>query len=296
MPKEIRNLPESVKGRLRNYALAHHLRFEFVMRQYVQERVAFRLGNSTFANRLLLKGGFYLIALHIPRERSTKDIDLLAMGFPAEEREVRRLVDEVCAMKIDDGVRLDASSLMLSRTSGEKDGYEGFRAKFAGFIGPSRSVVQLDIAFGDDVLEATEAVELLSLIGMPPPRIRAYPLESIVSEKVEAMVKLEMRNSRMNDFFDIYRVSGIHGFAGARLKRPIPEKIPALTPEFYDRPDKQRLWDTYLSRNRIHAEGLTLALVSEGIRAFIMPVLESCTRGAEFDLIWVPGKRRWQEQ
>lgn len=149
MAKEIKNLSESVRGRLQNYAVEHDLQLGFVMLQYVQERVTYRIGTSSYKDKLLLKGGFYLITMHLPRERVTRDIDLLACGVPAQEAEIRKMVSEICAMRVDDGVRLDDSSLKIESAQEDQDGYKGFRVRFPGYIGVARSTVQLDIAFGD---------------------------------------------------------------------------------------------------------------------------------------------------
>ncbi len=305
MAKEVKNLPESVRGRLQNYAEEHDLLLNFVMLQYVQERVAYRLGASSYRDNLLLKGGFYLITMHLPRERVTRDIDLLARGIPAQKAEIRKMVSEICAMRVEDGVRLDDSSLLIERVQEEKEGYAGFRARFLSYIGVVKSTVQLDIAFGDATLDVSEAVDLPTILDLPSPHVMVYPIESIISEKLETMVKLELRNSRMNDFFDIYRLSQIYTFSGMRLQeamiktfnkrdRPIPEEVLALTTRFYERSDKQLLWERYLARNRIDAANMALPSVIEAINAFVTPVLKACSEGLEFHRAWDTRSRRWE--
>jgi predicted nucleotidyltransferase component of viral defense system len=305
MAKEIKNLPESVRGRLQNYAVEHDLQLGFVMLQYVQERVAYRIGASSYKDKLLLKGGFYLITMHLPRERITRDIDLLARDVPAQEDEIRRMASEICAMPVEDGVRLDDSSLKIESVQEDKDGYQGFRVRFPGYIGAARSTVQLDIAFGDATLDIAEAVDLPTILDLPAPHVKVYPIESIISEKIETMAKLEYRNSRMNDFFDVFRLSELYAFSGIKLQeamiktfsqreRPIQREIPALTPTFYENPDKQVLWERYLARNRIEMPGMTLPLVAVAIGAFINPVLEACSEGREFHGAWDVKIRQWE--
>ena len=50
--------------------------------------------------------------------------------------------------------------------------------------------MQVDIGFGDTVTPAALEVDYPSLLDMPTPRLRAYPPETVVAEKVQAMVAL----------------------------------------------------------------------------------------------------------
>jgi len=47
-------------------------------------------------------------------------------------------------------------------------------------------------------------VEFPTLLDFPKPKLRAYPVETVVAEKFEAMVRLDMVNSRMKDFYDLF--------------------------------------------------------------------------------------------
>jgi hypothetical protein len=48
-------------------------------------------------------------------------------------------------------------------------------------------------------------VEFPVLLDFPAPRLRGYPKETVVAEKLEAMVQLGLANSRMKDFYDVGR-------------------------------------------------------------------------------------------
>ena len=47
--------------------------------------------------------------------------------------------------------------------------------------------------------------------------MRAYPMESVVAEKFEAVIKLGMANSRMKDFYDLWVMAGRFEFRGPVL-------------------------------------------------------------------------------
>ena len=77
----------------------------------------------------------------------------------------------------------------------------------------------MDFGIGDAVVPEPDEVRLPTLIdGVPAPRIRAYPRVVAVAEKVEAMVALGRRNSRMKDFHDVWDLS--EAFASIRQHSP----------------------------------------------------------------------------
>lgn len=61
----------------------------------------------------------------------------------------------------------------------------------------------MDIGFGDAIAPGTEDLNLPVLLDMPSPRLHAYPSETVIAEKVHAMVALERANSRMKDCYDL---------------------------------------------------------------------------------------------
>src|SRR5207249_5738655 len=127
--------------------------------------------------------------------------------------------------------------------------YPGKRARFVAFLGTARMRVQVDFGFGDALVAGPEEIEYPTMLtGLPAPRLRAYPREASVAEKFEAMVELDIRNSRMKDFHDVWALSGAFAFDGPTLQRataacferrgtPWTDGVPrALTPVFYQTP------------------------------------------------------------
>jgi hypothetical protein len=60
--------------------------------------------------------------------------------------------------------------------------------------------VLIDIGFGDAIEPGLTEIELSVLLDQPVPRLRAYPYETVIAEKFQAMVNLGRANSRMKDF------------------------------------------------------------------------------------------------
>ena len=71
----------------------------------------------------------------------------------------------------------------------------------------ARIPLQIDVGFGDVITPAPVEVEYSTLLAFPAAKMRAYPKESVVAEKFEALIKLGMANSRMKDFYDLWVMS-----------------------------------------------------------------------------------------
>ncbi len=116
----------------------------------------------------------------------------------------------------------------------------------------ARLPVQVDIGFGDPVTPAVQKIAYPSVLGFLEPRPNAYPPETVVAEKLEALVWLGMRNSRMKDFFDLWAIAATFSFDGpilaaavdatfTRRKTPFPDGPPvALTDAFAADPRSRR--------------------------------------------------------
>ena len=84
------------------------------------------------------------------------------------------------------------------------------------------------------------------------------------------MVALDIANTRIKDFYDIWSLSRVREFDGrmlaaaidATFKRratPLPEGAPlALTDTFSEDRAKQSLWQAFLRKGRLEAEGKSL--------------------------------------
>lgn len=86
----------------------------------------------------------------------------------------------------------------------EDQEYEGIRVTLVATLERARIDLQVDVGFGDVVTPAAVEATMPTLLDFPAPVVRTYPRETVISEKLQAMVDLGMANSRMKDFFDVY--------------------------------------------------------------------------------------------
>jgi hypothetical protein len=147
--------------------------------------------------------------------------------------------------------------------------YDGLRVKFIGTLGKARCPMQLDVGYGDAVIPGPEEADYPTLLDdLPGPRLRVYPREAVVAEKLEAIIKLGMVNSRMKDYFDLWVLLRSSAFNTEVLGRAIASTcmrrhtdLPAATPlglsdEFAQNATKRRQWSAFLQKNTLHAPAL----------------------------------------
>ena len=231
--------------------------------------------------------------------RTTRDLDLLGSG-PSAIADVERAVREVLAVEADDdGVAFDPDTVRGDLIREEQE-YEGVRVTAEARVGNARVRLKIDVGFGDAVTPEAEEATFPTLLDAPPPVLRAYPRETVVAEKLQAMVALGILNSRMKDFYDIWHLACHDAFDGPMLTEAVratferrgtslPNVAPlALTDEFAADMGKQTQWRAFVRRGRLSDEA-PLAEVVNVLRAFLLPVLDAAQGESGLDARWQPG-------
>lgn len=279
----------SVRARLLNLARASGRPFDLVLTRYVLERLLYRLGRSGHRDRFVLKGAMLLTTWLAHGDRGTRDLDLLAYGDAGEAR-ISGVFREIMATVVeDDGVTFDGEGLRLEPIR-EGDDYGGTRLRTTATLAGARVPVVVDIAFGDSVAPGLEEIDYPVLLDQPAPRLLAYAPETVIAEKLQAMVALGRANSRMKDFYDVWslaargdgqdadRLLAAIRATFARRRTPIPERLPdALTEAFARDPAKQRQWAAFAA-DIADAPG-DLAVVIAALAAFAEPLLAAARTG-----------------
>jgi predicted nucleotidyltransferase component of viral defense system len=201
--EEIKNLPASIQNRLLTQARSSGRPFNELLQYYTIERFLYRLTQSRFADRFVLKGAALFRAWGLATFRPTRDIDLL--GYTRNDVEnLVSIIQEVCGQDVQpDGIFFDAKAVHGERIKENSD-YEGVRIRFGGTLGKARLHLQIDIGFEDIITPGTKIVAYPVILKMPAPKMQGYPPETVVSEKLHAMVFHGSVNSRMKDFFDVW--------------------------------------------------------------------------------------------
>ncbi len=290
----------SVRQRLLNFAHAHGEDFQAVLVRYAIERLLYRLSQSEFRDRFILKGAM-LFSLWTERpHRPTWDLDLLGTG-DSEKSGLLKVFRKILVLPVaDDGLTFATEGLRAEdiRKGAE---YRGVRVLVTTQLGTARIPLQIDIGFGDAVTPAAREQDFPVMLDHAAPRLRVYPRESVVSEKFQAMVTLELDNSRMKDFYDVWELANRFAFEEEPLRQamaatferrhtPLPAAVPpALTSDFYDRPIKRSQWKAFLRRSGHQDVALELMDVVQLLHAFLLPPAHALLEGALTTRDWAPG-------
>ena len=280
------NMAHSVHDRLMALAKERNRPFNELLQYFAMERFLYRLSKSPAGRHFVLKGALLLAARADLPFRPTRDIDLMGKTENTEDN-VRQLLQSACLQPVpDDGISFDADSMEVERIKQAAD-YPGVRARFKGFLGRARIAMQVDVGFGDVVVPAPEAIDYPVLLGMASPRLRAYPLETAIAEKLHAMIHLGELNSRMKDFLDVWILCRHDAVKPAGLlksiqatfahrKTNIPAEPVCFSPGFAK--DKQAQWTAMIRKNPDSPAPRDLDKALGDIWVVIKPIFEELSR------------------
>jgi predicted nucleotidyltransferase component of viral defense system len=297
--KPLKNVGTSVRTKLLQLAKQRGDDFQLVLLRYVNERLLYRLATSQHANRFVLKGAALFTVWTGKPHRATRDLDLLGFG-DSSEANLRDVFIDIATMKTeDDGTVFDASSLDVGPIR-ENQEYGGVRVTLAAHIAEAKVRVQIDVGFGDAITPEAIEIDFPALLSFPAPRLRAYPRETVIAEKLDAMVQLGLANSRMKDFYDLKLLSELFDFDGEVLVRairatfirrntPIPGEAPAaLSPEFVGDSSKAKQWLAFASKSG--ADGVeSFAMVMEHVARFVTEPLKQARTNDAWKAKWPKG-------
>ncbi|MBU2503096.1 nucleotidyl transferase AbiEii/AbiGii toxin family protein [bacterium] len=276
-------LQASIRQRLLNIAQREGADFQLVLTRYGLERFLYRLGRSPHRSAFLLKGAFLFYAWQQEVGRPTRDLDFLGHGVPNINR-LTGVVAEIIAEEVDDDGLDFLPDTIEGEAIREASLYDGIRVRLVSTLGRTRIPVQIDIGFGDAA--GPRAVELAypTLLNQDPPWILTYRPEFVVAENLEAMVAFGDINTRLKDYYDLWRMSRtmelprenlVEALRATFLRRgtAIPGDVPpGLADDFAD-PRRTLMWDTFITRNGLDAEGISLVDVVAELRSYYWPMI-----------------------
>lgn len=295
---ETKNVVASVLARLRNSSKSSGAPFQQVLQQYAIERFLYRVSKSKHAQGVVLKGALLLKTIGIPRARPTMDIDMLRKG-KADQATLIALVKDCASLDVEaDGLTFLADSVVAEEITKDSE-YKGTRVLMDARMDNVRLRIQIDFGVGDVMVPGPRMIEYPAFLA-DRIQLLAYPIESAIAEKLQAMVGLGNANSRMKDFYDVWMCSNHLEFNTDTLleaidatfrnrETPVPtEQFEALTAGFAERHRVQ--WNAFVQK--IGEDQLTNAFgtVVEELNAFAMPALRALSRQEKLTKQWKAGR------
>ncbi|MDU1316401.1 nucleotidyl transferase AbiEii/AbiGii toxin family protein [Anaerococcus hydrogenalis] len=252
---------ESIKGKIRSLAEKKNLKSQEVLQIYFFERFLERLFKSNYKNNFVIKGGFLISSLIGIENRTTMDMDTTIKGIPLKEEKIKEIVDEIINIDVDDGIKFEIKDISYIR---EEDEYENFRISLIANVGKTKNPMKLDLTTGDAITPREIEYTYPCIFSKENIKIMAYPLETILTEKFETIIRRNITTTRMRDFYDLYTLyklkkdeikyeilkEAIERTSKKRGSQEIMKDSEEIIEDIKNDSYLRSLWDVYLSENK----------------------------------------------
>jgi predicted nucleotidyltransferase component of viral defense system len=297
--RTLTNVGASVRARLLNIARQTGQDYNRVLIRFAQERLLFRFSISPYRDNFILKGALLFLSYKMPDLRPTKDIDFLCFGVMNDTGRIKSMLAEVASIKSDDGVSYYADTIAIEPIAEESE-YGGLRVTMKCSVGGARNVLQIDLGFGDKIVDGPIDIDYPTLLDFPAPHIKVYSLESAIAEKFEAIVRFNIATSRMKDFYDLAYLARHHKVHADALAKAlattfttrgtrIADRSVIFTDAFATDNNMESQWSAFHRTNKLPPTGSfkeTITLIEQ----FLTPMLSDPTPYSH----WQPDLLQWR--
>ena len=192
-----KELKEKSKEIERKYKLNHYE----LLQRFMFERILERISASDYRENFILKGGLLLSALFGIDNRTTRDMDATIKGLNISKEQMIKVLNEILNIDLKDGVKFKLVDVTDIR---EDDEYGGNKYHLIVKIENLKINLDIDISTGDKVIPKELEYSYSSLFEDKKILIYTYNIETIISEKIETVLRRGQYNSRMKDYYDIH--------------------------------------------------------------------------------------------
>ena len=252
---------ESIKGKIRILAENKNLKSQEVLQIYFFERFLERLSKSKYKNNFVIKGGFLISSLIGIENRTTMDMDTTIKGIALKEEKIKEIVEEIININVDDGIKFEIKDISYIR---EEDEYENFRISLIANIEKTKNPMKLDLTTGDAITPREIDYTYPCIFSKENIKIMAYPLETILAEKYETIIRRNITTTRMRDFYDLYTLyklkkdeidyevlkEAIERTSDKRGSQEMMKDYKEIIEDIKDDSYLRSLWEVYRSENK----------------------------------------------
>ncbi len=294
---------ESVKGKLKNKAKENGKLFQELLITYCLERTIYRLSVSEYNDQFILKGGIFLYAMFDGEfSRATSDIDLLGTSIENSIDSINGIFEHIFKLNTSDAIVFDLSTLEIKAITEFKE-YSDVNVSVFAMLDRTKVPVSIDIGFGDVVYPKKHLMEFPTLLDMETAKIYAYSLETVIAEKLEAIVSLGYVNSRYKDFYDIYLLSRSFNFEGKELAQAIKitfehgktslDDIVAFESDFARDRTRVLRWNSFIKKKHAMVQ-VEFSEVIRAIKSFLEPVIINLKKKELYNSTWEFNYLSWR--
>ncbi|MFA5513455.1 MAG: nucleotidyl transferase AbiEii/AbiGii toxin family protein [Sphaerochaetaceae bacterium] len=190
-----------LKAIVRNISREKKISAQLVLQNYMLERLLERISLSKYKDNFILKGGFLIASMVGLDTRATMDMDVTIKGEPVNPENIRIMFDEIIQISIDDDITFVFKNINEIR---EGDDYSGYRVHLVGNFSPMAVPLKLDITTGDKITPKEIQYEYKTMFDEKSILVLAYNIETIISEKLEAILSRGDQTTRPRDYYDVF--------------------------------------------------------------------------------------------
>lgn len=193
-----------LKAIIKNIAKNKNISAALVLQNYMLERFLERVSLSRYHDNYIIKGGFLIASMVGLDSRATMDMDATIKGYPVNEEAIRKMVEDIIAVHVEDAIHFCLKSVREIR---EGDEYTGYRVALTADYEKMAVPLKLDITTGDKITPREIEYSYKLMMENRSIRVLAYNLSTILAEKLETVVSRGNQNTRPRDYYDIYILS-----------------------------------------------------------------------------------------
>lgn len=190
-----------IKEKAKDIEKTHNLNHYEILQRYMFERILERISVSKYQDNFILKGGLLLSAMFGIDNRTTKDMDTTITGIDVSKEKMVKVLNQILSIKLNDGVKFEVVDITDIR---EEDEYGGNKYHIVGRKDNLKVNLEIDIGTGDKITPRELKFNYPLLFEDKTILINSYNIETILSEKIETILRRGKFNSRMKDFYDVY--------------------------------------------------------------------------------------------
>lgn len=194
----------SLKAKINNIAKEEKISPQAVMQTYMLERLLERISISEYKDNFILKGGMLISSIVGIDSRSTMDMDTTIKGFKLDIENLTNILQTIININIDDNVKFKIIDIDNIRAD---DDYGGLRIHLQANFDEMPVDLKIDVTTGDKITYGEINYTYNLLLEERSIEIWTYNVETIVAEKYETIIKRNILNTRIRDFYDLYMLT-----------------------------------------------------------------------------------------
>ena len=198
----------SLKAKIRNFAKEKNISAQAVLQHYLMTHFLYRLSLSEYKEMFVVKGGVLISSMVGIAHRSTMDLDTTLRNLPLSEQSISKAMKEISAINGNDDIVFSFDSISPIR---HDDVYGGIRVSFSAKFGKINAPMSMDITTGDIITPSAVKHTFTDMFNNDMFfELWSYPIETVLAEKIEAILSRNISNTRLRDFYDVYMLTNFN--------------------------------------------------------------------------------------